>query len=64
MLIIDIKQNLLLINLLRCLYEILSGSGADESLYLLITLLNSSFEIDAHLETGLDRILFKILVLT
>ena len=63
MLIMDIKQNSSLINLLRSLHKILSGHRADKSLYLLITLLNSSFKKNAHLETGLDRILFKMSVL-
>ena len=44
MLIMDIKQNLSLINILRSLYEVLSNPGADESLHLLIALLNSSFK--------------------
>jgi len=60
----EIKQNSSLINLLRSLYENLSGPEADKPLYLLIALLNSSFEKDAHSETGFDGISSKILVLT
>ena len=64
MLIMDIKQNLSLINILRSLYEVLSNPGANEPLHLLIALLNSSFKKGAHLETGLDGISSKMLVLT
>ena len=64
MLIMEFKQNLSLINLLRSLHKILSGPGAYESLHLLIVLLNSSFEKSAYSETGLDRISSKMSVLT
>ena len=64
MLIIGFKQNLTLINLLKSFHEILSSLGADKLLYLLIILLNSSFKKGVHSETGLDRILSKISVLT
>jgi len=64
MLIIEFKQNLLLINLLKSLHEILSSLEADKLLYLLIALLNSSFEKYVHLAIVLDRILSKMLVLT
>ena len=63
-LIMKFKQNLSLINILRSLHEILSGLGADKLLHLLITLLNSSFKKSAYSETGLDRILSKMSVLT
>jgi len=46
MLIIEIKQNLSLITLLRSLHKILSSLGANELLYLLIAVLNSFFEND------------------
>jgi len=64
MLIMNIKQNSSLINLLRNLHKILSSLGADELLYLLIALLNSSFEKGIHSATGLDRISSKMSVLT
>jgi len=54
MLIIEIKQNLLLIKFLRSLYKILSSPEADELLYLLIAVLNSFFENGSHLEIGLE----------
>ena len=64
MLIMEFKQNLLLINLLRSLYKILFSLEADKLLYLLIALLNSSFKKDAYLETSFDGILSKMSVLT
>ena len=56
--------NVKVLILLRSLYEILSGLGADKSLHLLIALLNSSFKNSFQLETCLDKILSKISVLT
>ena len=64
MLIMNIKQNSSLINLLRSLHEILSGPEANKPLHLLIALLNFSFEKGAHSETGFDGISSKILVST
>ena len=63
-LVIEVGQNSLLIICLRIFYEILSSLGADESLYFLIVLLNSSFKKGSQSETYLDRILSKMLVLT
>ena len=63
MLIIEIKQNLLLITFLRSLYKILSSPEADELLYLLIAVLNSFFENGSHLEIGLEWISSKMSML-
>jgi len=56
MLIIEVKQSLLLIICFRIFHEILSSSGADELLHLLMAFLNFSFEKGFHMEIGFEEI--------
>ena len=49
---------------LKFFHNILFRPNVDELLYLAIALLNSSVEKGAHSNTNLNKISFKILVLT
>ena len=49
---------------LRYFHNTSSRPGVDELLHLAMVLLNSSVEKEVHSNTSLDRILFKMLVLT
>ena len=59
-LMIFLRHALSLMIHLRWLYESLSGLGADNLLYLVIDLVNSSFKKDGHLLDGLSGISSKI----
>jgi len=52
-----LKQSVSLTMALRWLYDNLSGSGVEELLQLVITLLNSSLENGVYVERGLSAIL-------
>ena len=49
------KYLLSLITSLRCFYKILSGLGADKLLYLLMAIVNYSFEKEFHSEYELEE---------
>ena len=64
MLIIKVKHELSLIILLKTFQEILSGSGANKLLHLLIVVLSFSFKKESQSKVGLELILSKMLILT
>jgi len=57
------KYSVFLTTTLKCFYKILSGLKVDELLHLSMTLVNSSFEKEGHINDSFNKNLFKILVL-
>jgi len=57
------KHSVFLTTILRYFYKTLSKPRVDELLYLLVALVNSSFEKGDSINNSFDESLFKILVL-
>jgi len=62
-LMIFFKHSVLLTTTLMYFYKILLEPGADELLYFLIALVNSSFEKESYINNSFDGILSKMFML-